>query len=186
MDFWSSRYLPLNQGLLALRGVLSLDLYLGRHIDALIREISKKAMCQYVFAYSTVKLDSMAAAFGMDVSAMESHVSKLVMSGDIQVRLDSQNQVLVAQNDDKRGSTFNQALETGRSFLNEAQSMMLRLDMLEKGVVYEGVKQRNRKKRHAAPTSAQQQSAAGGEPEPDEVVCLIAHDHAVNTLTTGR
>jgi len=154
-DFWFSRYLKFVQGIKAVRGVLALDVFLGPHVDALLAQAHSQALCQYVSPYSTVRLDKMAAAFGCDVAAIETEVSALVANGHVQARIDSQNGTLIAQNDDKRAATFAQALNVGRSFVRETRATLLRLEMLEAGLVYDVGK---RKRSAAAAASA----AAGG------------------------
>jgi len=135
-DFYNSRYGPLMQTLDRALPVLQLDPYLCFHAETLVRDIKTQAMHQCVAPYSCVKLEKMAEAFEMEGRAIENELAQLITKGQIQARIDSQYQTLIARRDDKRDAAVASAIASAQDFVREGRSAMLRMSLLENMVVY--------------------------------------------------
>ena len=63
------------------------------HIGNLYEKIRNKALKEYFMPYGAVDLKKMADAFQTSVPLLEKEISKLILSGWINARIDSYNQV---------------------------------------------------------------------------------------------
>lgn len=87
----------------------------------------------------------MANAFGLDVDELEKQVVKLIESGEIKARVDSQNkvgrkfyifteqivtprfQILKAKKEDHRTAVFSRAIKTGTEMMETNRKLLLRM-----------------------------------------------------------
>ena len=73
---------------------LLLDIHLHEHVEQLYQKIRNKALVQYFSPFISVNLNTMAQAFNTTVAGLERELSKLIMEGQIQARIDSHNKVM--------------------------------------------------------------------------------------------
>ncbi|CAN0409720.1 unnamed protein product, partial [Laminaria digitata] len=66
-DFANSRYQSCLGYLANLKGDLQLDLHLHTHLDRLYKMVEDKCLMQYFSPYTSVRLEAMSKAFGMEV-----------------------------------------------------------------------------------------------------------------------
>jgi len=105
-DFYSSRYASCLKYLDKLKNSALLDVFLHEHVDSLYRSIREKALVQYFSPFISVDLQEMAKSFNTTVTGLEKEISKLIMEGSIQARIDSHNMRLYARQTDQRSATF--------------------------------------------------------------------------------
>lgn len=72
---------------------LLLDMYLSPHVNTLYMWIRHRALRQYFSPYKSADLRKMATAFNTSLSALEEELTLLILDGQIQARIDSQNKV---------------------------------------------------------------------------------------------
>jgi COP9 signalosome complex subunit 1 len=70
-----------------------LDVHLHEHVEGLYQKIRNKALVQYFSPFLSVDMATMATAFNTDVQGLEKELSRLIMEGSIQARIDSHNKV---------------------------------------------------------------------------------------------
>ena len=70
-----------------------IDVHLSPHVHDLMNLIRNWAVVLYFQPFATIKLDRMSAAFGWTIEEVEYHVVNLIQFGNIQGRVDSQNEV---------------------------------------------------------------------------------------------
>lgn len=70
-----------------------LDIHLSGHIQDLSALIRDRALVLYFQPFQSIRLGRMGEAFGMTIEEIEKHIIRLIQSGDIKARVDSQNKV---------------------------------------------------------------------------------------------
>lgn len=70
--------------------------YLSVHAKFLCREMRVKAYSQLLESYSSVKLTSLAAAFGVSVDFVDRELARFVAAGRIHCKIDKVNDILVS------------------------------------------------------------------------------------------
>ena len=73
------------------------------HLTALTSQIRSRALVLYFQPFQSVRLETMGAAFGLGVKALEDEVVRLIKEGRLNARVDGRNKVTKLQCDD---STF--------------------------------------------------------------------------------
>jgi len=124
------------KNLASLQYTFKCDIYLANHAADLVKKIRTKAMCEYFSPFLSVKLEKMAADFGVPkIEDLENEVAQLIMTGKLKARIDSMSKVLHARHADTRHETYEKVLAMGQNFAREVQSLMLRAS-LHKNKVY--------------------------------------------------
>eukprot|EP01115_Flamella_aegyptia_P009103 TRINITY_DN3851_c0_g1_i2.p1 TRINITY_DN3851_c0_g1~~TRINITY_DN3851_c0_g1_i2.p1 ORF type:complete len:317 (-),score=105.72 TRINITY_DN3851_c0_g1_i2:149-1099(-) len=113
-DFYESRYASCFKTLLKIKNNLLLDIFLHEHVESLYQKIRNKALVQYFTPFMSVDLNTMAQAFNSDVAGLEKELSRLIMEGAIQARIDSHNKRLYGRQTDQRTVTFQKNSSNGR------------------------------------------------------------------------
>jgi len=134
-DFYSSRYASCLKYLDKLRPNLLLDIHLHQHVQSLYEKIRNKALVQYFSPFSSVDLNVMAQAFNTNVANLEKELSRLIMDGSIQARIDSHNKRLYARQTDQRTSTFEKTLQLGDEYQESTKALLLRINLLRNDFV---------------------------------------------------
>merc|ERR1712137_230720 len=116
---------------------MEIDLYMHSHFAYLFREIRNRALIQYFSPYLSVSIRTMAEVFHCEIPALEMELSKLIMDGKVNARIDSHNKVLYAAHTDKRSTTFQQALKMGEEHQQDVASFILRANLLKNNFIVE-------------------------------------------------
>ncbi|KAG9320058.1 hypothetical protein KVV02_007291 [Mortierella alpina] len=124
MDKWRNDYL--------------LDIHLHSHIEALYTNIRKKALVQFTSPFLTVDLTKMAKSFSTSVPELEKELVSLIISGQIEARIDSQQKILWAKQTNKRSAIFDRSTAMGHDYEREAKGLVLRIQMMNHGLVVKG------------------------------------------------
>nr|CAB3250794.1 COP9 signalosome complex subunit 1 [Phallusia mammillata] len=108
------------------RDGMLLDLYLSQHVDKLYSQIRCRALVQYFSPYKLADMHRMANAFNCSVTELEDELMPLILDGQIQARIDSQNKILHARETDHRSLTFAKTLHVGKEYLHRTKALILR------------------------------------------------------------
>jgi len=134
-DFNASKYTTCFQALELLKPDMQLDVYMAPHIHKITTKILDRALVQYFRPFTSVKLQSMAVAFGTEIPVLERQLAALIAENKIQARIDSHSKVLHARHADQRAATFEQALGVGNKYVRDCKSLLLRLSLVENDFV---------------------------------------------------
>lgn len=115
-----------------------MDLHLHSHIEALYTNIRKKALVQFTSPFLTVDLTKMAKSFSTTVPALEKELVSLIIGGQIEARIDSQQKILWAKQTNKRSAIFDRSTAMGQDYEREAKALVLRMQMMNHGLVVKG------------------------------------------------
>lgn len=131
--FYDSKYANCLTILDGLRDNFLLDLYLAPHVKTLYSSIRNRALIQYFSPYISADMHRMAAAFNTDVKSLEDEIMLLILDGQIQARIDSQNKILYAKDIDPRTVTFEKAIQIGKECHLRTKALLLRQAVIKHG-----------------------------------------------------
>ncbi|TFK52824.1 PCI-domain-containing protein [Heliocybe sulcata] len=112
-----------------------LDIYLSSHVHDLVNLIRNRSIVLYFQPFSSIKLDRMSTVFGWSVEEVERQVVALIQSGEIQGRVDSQNKILKARQEDPRAQLFAKALKAGSEMQSANRKLLLRMRLQQADLV---------------------------------------------------
>ncbi|XP_011202927.1 COP9 signalosome complex subunit 1b [Bactrocera dorsalis] len=137
--FYESKYASCLKLLDEIRDNLLLDMYIAPHVNTLYTKIRNRALIQYFSPYLSADMRKMATAFNRSVPALENEVMQLILDGQIQARIDSQNKILCAKEADQRNNTFERAISMGREYQRRLRMSILRAAMLKSHIQVKNV-----------------------------------------------
>lgn len=136
ISFYKCQYSSCLSMLSGLRNEFKLDLYLSFHTDKLLQKIRLKALLQYTIPYKTVDMRKMAEQFKCkSVNSLEDELIPLILSGEINARIDSHNLVLRFRDTCKRSDTYEKCLQVAREHIHRVKSLSLRNAVMRAGIV---------------------------------------------------
>jgi COP9 signalosome complex subunit 1 len=127
--FYTSKYSQCLAILDKLKPDFLLDIFLQPHINYLYSRIRELALVQYFSPFRSVDMHTMAAAFSCSVGELEIELIALIISGQVQGRIDSDKKILYARTVDQRTKTFADALEVGKMYRVHSKALLLRVAM---------------------------------------------------------
>ena len=133
--FYDSKYANCLSILDSLKDNFLLDLYLAQHVKTLYSSIRNRALIQYFSPYISADMHRMAAAFNTDVKSLEDEIMQLILDGQIQARIDSQNKILYAKDIDPRTVTFEKAIHIGKECHLRTKALLLRQAVIKHGSI---------------------------------------------------
>ncbi|OWZ44948.1 COP9 signalosome complex subunit 1 [Cryptococcus neoformans c45] len=114
--------------------ILLLNPFLSSCTRSIISCIQTRSIIQYVQPFSTIRIQTMTQAFGMEEGKMLDVVEKLIGDGDVGAKIDLIDNVLVMDTPDPRAEMFEKALKAGQKSAELAQASLLRMKLTEAGV----------------------------------------------------
>ena len=134
--FYRLRFTECLASLYRARADLRLDLFLHRHVEAMLRAIRRKGFVQYVSPYATVDLRRMHRVFaaggaggGLSFEALEGELAGMIRAGDIHARLDGRRKALITNRIDARHEAMCAALSESQKACFMAETDALRTAM---------------------------------------------------------
>ena len=85
----------------------------------------------------------MSLAFNTTTNALEEELISLILDGQIQARIDSQNKILYAKDIEQRSFTFEKSIEMGTEYQKRTRAIILRSVIMKYNIVVKVRKQNN-------------------------------------------
>lgn len=95
--------------------------YLAPHSSFYIREMRRKAYAQLLESYKTLSIKSMADAFGVSVSFLDSDLSKFIPNKKLNCVIDRVNGIIVTNRPDNKNAQYQEFLKQGDALLTKLQ-----------------------------------------------------------------
>ena len=133
--FYDSKYANCLSILDDLKDNFLLDLYLAAHVKTLYSSIRNRALIQYFSPYISAEMNKMAISFNTNVKSLEDEIMQLILDGQIQARIDSQNKILYAKDIDPRTVTFEKAIQIGKECHLRTKALLLRQAVIKHGSI---------------------------------------------------
>jgi 26S proteasome regulatory subunit N7 len=99
------------------------DRYIGSHVTYLIREYRVTAYTQFLDAYKSVMLSSMAKAFGVSIDLMDRELSRFIAVGRLNAKIDKVGDIIETTRPDKKNHQYQEAIKKGDALLNQIQKL---------------------------------------------------------------
>ncbi|KAI0342371.1 hypothetical protein BDW22DRAFT_1357693 [Trametopsis cervina] len=112
-----------------------IDLFLGSHVLNLTNLIRSRALVLYFQPFASVKLESLASAFGWTPEYLEQQVVGLIQAGEIQARVDRQNKILKAKDTDQRSALYARAIKAGADMQATNRKLLLRMRLQQADLI---------------------------------------------------
>ena len=134
LKFYESKYAICLKLMDQIKDHLLLDVYLAPHINTLYAWIRQRSLRQYFYPYKSADLEQMSLAFNTSVNSIEAELIQLILDGQIQARIDSQNKILYAKHMDQRSATFEKSIEMGKEYEKRNRSIILRTLLIKNNI----------------------------------------------------
>lgn len=114
--------------LLNIHPAIENDRYLGPHSNYILREYRILAYSQFLEAYKSVMLSSMAASFGIDVQMLDIELARFIADGRLNAKIDKVGDVVQTVRPEKKSAQYQEIIKTGDVLLNSIQRLARVLD----------------------------------------------------------
>jgi 26S proteasome regulatory subunit N7 len=114
--------------LVDLHGALLRDRYLARHARFLVREYRVLSFAQFLGAYKSVKLDTMAQAFGISVPFLDAELSRFIAGGRLNAKIDKVGGKVETNPPDQRNAQYQAVIKKGDLLLTSIQKLARVID----------------------------------------------------------
>lgn len=105
------------------------DMYLAPHIRYYMREIRVVAYSQFLESYKSVTMESMAGAFDVSVSFLDSEVADLIVAGRLNAKIDKVAGIIETNRPDAKNALYQDSIKKGDLLLNRIQKLSKVIDV---------------------------------------------------------
>jgi len=122
-SFYNSDYTQFFVALAEVTEYMKTDRYLSTHVRYYCREMRVKAYAQLLESYSSVKLESMAAAFGVSPSFIDHELSRFIAANRIHCKIDKVGGIVETTRPDAKNAQYQATIKQGDLLLNRIQKL---------------------------------------------------------------
>merc|ERR1719276_313098 len=97
--------------------------YLSKHAAYYVREMRVRAYTQFLDAYLSVTVDSMAESFGVSAAFLDKELSTFIASSRLNAKIDLLDGVIMTNRPDARTASYSSVLKHGDVLLNRIQRL---------------------------------------------------------------
>lgn len=99
------------------------DKYLSAHVRFMYRELRVLAYSQFLEAYRSVTIQSMATAFGVSVEFLDTELARFIAAGRLNAKIDKVAGVIETNRPDAKNAQYQDAIKNGDLLLNRIQKL---------------------------------------------------------------
>lgn len=122
-NFHKCSYQPFFEAMSDMIPQISRDPYFSRHLHYYLRELRIRAYSQFLASYRSASLASMAQAFGVSESFIDSELYRFISAGRIHAKIDQISGVVETSRPDQRNVQYNAIIKDGDALLNKIQRL---------------------------------------------------------------
>ena len=116
------------QTLLVIHPRIVNDRYLGPHATYVVREYRILAYSQFLEAYRSVMMSSMAASFGLSLELLDKELSRFIAAGRINAKIDKVGDIVETSRPDVKSAQYAEIVKKGDALLNQIQKLVRVVD----------------------------------------------------------
>ncbi|KAI9916994.1 hypothetical protein PsorP6_017993 [Peronosclerospora sorghi] len=120
---YECKYQTFFTALVQLEPMILQDKYLSTHARYLYRELRVLAYAQFLEAYRSVTLDSMATAFGVSMAFLDKELARFIAAGRLNAKIDKVDGVIETNRPDMKNAQYQDAIKKGDLLLNRIQKL---------------------------------------------------------------
>jgi len=128
-SIYNCEYKEFFQNIVNVQPVIANDRYLGPHTSYILREYRIISYGQFLEAYKSVMLSSMAASFGITVDMMDTELARFIANGRLNAKIDKVGDVVETIRPDKKSAQYHEIMKKGDVLLTSIQRLSRQLDM---------------------------------------------------------
>lgn len=122
-SFAKCKYAEFFEALSKISDQILRDRFLAPHFGFYMREIRVVAYRQFLQSYRSVKLGSMAEAFGVSVPFLDSELSRFIAGGRLNCKIDKVNGIVETNRPDSKNAQYQATIKQGDLLLNRIQKL---------------------------------------------------------------
>mmetsp|Transcript_125845 Transcript_125845/g.246648 ORF Transcript_125845/g.246648 Transcript_125845/m.246648 type:complete len:372 (-) Transcript_125845:76-1191(-) len=105
------------------------DRFLGPVVVYLVREYRVLAYAQFLEAYKSVMLSSMAASFGIGTDLLDAELSRFIAAGRLNAKIDKVGDIIETIRPDRKNAQYQDVIKKGDHLLNQIQKLVRAIDV---------------------------------------------------------
>ena len=105
------------------------DRYMGPHCAHIVREYRILAYSQFLEAYKSVMMSSMARSFGLSLGLLDEELSKFIAAGRLNAKIDKVGGIIETSRPDKKSAQYQEVIKKGDMLLNHIQKLVRVIDV---------------------------------------------------------
>jgi 26S proteasome regulatory subunit N7 len=122
-SIYNSEYATFFQSLAEVTDRVKRDRYLAVHVRYYCREMRIKAYAQLLDSYRSVRLDSMAKAFGVTEEFLDRELSRFIASNRLHCKIDKVEGIVETTRPDSKNAQYQEMLKCGDALLNRVSKL---------------------------------------------------------------
>jgi 26S proteasome regulatory subunit N7 len=122
-SIYNSEYATFFQSLAEVTDRVKRDRYLAVHVRYYCREMRIKAYAQLLDSYRSVRLDSMAKAFGVTEEFLDRELSRFITTGRLHCKIDKVDGIVETTRPDSKNAQYQEMLKCGDALLNRVSKL---------------------------------------------------------------
>lgn len=120
---YSCNYKQFFTAIVDLQPFILRDQYLATHVRYIYRELRVLAYAQFLEAYRSVTIASMATAFGVSVGFLDTELARFIAAGRLNAKIDKVAGVIETNRPDAKNAQYQSAIKKGDVLLNRIQKL---------------------------------------------------------------
>jgi 26S proteasome regulatory subunit N7 len=128
-SIYNCEYSQFFSALMVVQDEVVLNRHVGPHSQYLVREYRILAYSQFLEAYKSVMLSSMATAFDVPLILLDEELSKFIAAGRLNAKIDKVGDIVETSRPDKKNSKYQEVIKKGDTLLNHIQKLVRVIDM---------------------------------------------------------
>ena len=136
--FLTCKFYRLVQILEEIKRGLIYYIYISRFINNLCEEIKNKCIVQFMKAFKKIRISELASNFCCSTEDIEGKLTKLIMDGKIDARIDAHLKIVSSRQIDEKNKVNRSVLNTAKAYLRNTQLALLRMSMIQEGIIVKG------------------------------------------------
>lgn len=109
--------------------ILVADRYLQPHSGYIMRELHVLGYKQFLDSYKSVKLESMAASFGVGTEYLDLQLGRFIAAGRLTAKIDKFGGVVETNRPDLKNAQYKDMIQKGDLLLNRIQKLARVVDL---------------------------------------------------------
>ncbi|KAA8496364.1 26S proteasome non-ATPase regulatory subunit 6-like [Porphyridium purpureum] len=105
------------------------DYFFGVHMNFIGRELRITAYAQFLASYQSVTMQAMSAAFGIGIDFLDEELSRFIVAGRLNCKIDRVGGVVHTVRPDARNGIYNSTIKHGDLLLNRIQKLSRVIDV---------------------------------------------------------
>lgn len=102
---------------------LKYDYYAAKHYHYFTREMRIKAYHQLLESYQSVRIENVAASFGVSVDFIDNEMSRFISDGRLACKMDKVNEIVITNRPDNKSKQYQNLITKGDLLLNKMQKL---------------------------------------------------------------